>query len=123
MYIYITLLQKSITKFVFCFCSDTFRLPESPLVNLPLPVGLHERLTGSAAVAADVVARHAFDLAQDGFGQLLNDVVLTNVLVSFKGIVKRFLLTVLQHRDPAEPRQGGGKDTGRERESEDLDKG
>lgn len=58
-------------------------------------------LTGRSAVAAHVVSRHPLHLHQDGLGELLNDVVLADMLVSFEGLVQSLLLTVLKHRDPA----------------------
>lgn len=66
-----------------------------PDPNLMLP------LTGCSAVTAHVVSGHPLHLHQDRLGELLNDVVLTNMLVSFKGLIQRLLLTVLEHRDPA----------------------
>lgn len=58
-------------------------------------------LTCGSTVAAAVVAAHPLHLPHDGSGQLLDDVVLSFVLVSFKGLVQCLLFTVLQHRHPA----------------------
>lgn len=52
-------------------------------------------LTGRSAVAAHVIPRHPLDLSQDCLGQLLHDVVLADMLVPFKGLIQRLLLTVL----------------------------
>lgn len=52
-------------------------------------------LTGRSAVTAHVVSRHPLDLSQNGFRQLLHDVVLTDMLVPFKGLIQRLLFTVL----------------------------
>lgn len=58
-------------------------------------------LTCSSTVAAAVVAIHPLHLSYDGSGQLLDDVVLSFVLIAFECLVQRLLFTVLQHRHPA----------------------
>lgn len=67
------------------------------LFSTVIPIWALEPLTGRSAVTAHVVSRHPLHLHQDGLGELLDDVVLSDVLVSFKSLSQRLLLAVLKH--------------------------
>lgn len=65
------------------------------------PAQSHTSLTGSSAVTADVVPWHPRHFTQDGLGQLLHNVILSDFLVTFEGSIQSFLFSVLQDRDPS----------------------
>lgn len=58
-------------------------------------------LTCSSTVTAAAIATHPLDLFYNSSGQILYNVVLFILLVTFKRSVQHFLFTVLQHWHPA----------------------
>lgn len=57
--------------------------------------------TCRATVAAQLVARHAQHILDDGFGEVLQAVLAGAALLAAEGHVQGLLLAVGQHRDPA----------------------
>lgn len=68
---------------------------------LQLGSGLGSRVTWCPTVAAHVIARHPLHLRDDLLGQLLDDVILSGVVITLKRVVQSFFLAVLQHRHPS----------------------